>query len=321
MNKKNLEPGVILGDKILDSFSVFGPFIYDFPIPKGKEVQLFDLKFSSPLIGASFKSQTNIMAMWMRMGLGGAIYKTIMSKKRDGNPSPRLQDAIYKGQKGILNSLGLPGQGVDEFANGITTSKLWSFDRPLGISIGGESHNEYIENLIKIDKAFKNIDKQYFYELNISCPNTENGVTICQEPENLESLLASVRKITDAAISIKVSPDVPDKNLLEIGEIASFFEKIIINAGNTKVVKPEDANVDPNNFSMPAGGLSGLPVLKRTIAMVKLFSNFKNPIMATGGISNISHVNAAKSAGASLYGMATSLVLDPYCIPRINSQL
>ena len=81
MNKKNLEPGVILGDKILDSFSVFGTFIYDFPIPKGKEVQLFDLKFSSPLIGASFKSQTNIMAMWMRMGLGGAIYKTIMSKK------------------------------------------------------------------------------------------------------------------------------------------------------------------------------------------------------------------------------------------------
>jgi len=72
---------------------------------------------------------------------------------------------------------------------------------------------------------------------------------------------------------------------------------------------------------MPAGGLSGLPVLKRTISMVKLFSNFKNPIMATGGISNISHVNAAKSAGASLYGMATSLVLDPYCIPRINSQL
>jgi len=43
--------------------------------------------------------------------------------------------------------------------------------------------------------------------------------------------------------------------------------------------------------------------------------------MATGGVSNLSHVNALQNAGASLFGMATSLVLDPYCVPRINRQL
>ena len=321
MNKKDLEPAVKLGDKVLESFFVFSPFIYDFPLPKGKDIELYDLKFFSPLVGASFKSEIKIMEMWIRMGLGGAIHKTIMSQKRDGNPSPRLQDAIYDGQKGIINSLGLPGQGVDEFADNISTSNLWTFDRPLGISIGGESLNEYLDNVKKIDKGFKNIEKQYFYELNISCPNTENGITICQEPENLESLLVNLRKVIDEVISIKVSPDVADEKLLQIGEIASFFEKIIINAGNTKFVKPMDVYVDPNNFSMEGGGLSGLPVFKRTLEMIELFSNFKNPIMATGGISTISHVNAAKSTGASLFGMATSLVLNPYCIPKINSQL
>ena len=47
----------------------------------------------------------------------------------------------------------------------------------------------------------------------------------------------------------------------------------------------------------------------------------KIPIMATGGISTINHVELLKESGASLFGMASSLVLDPYCIPKIHSTL
>ena len=31
--------------------------------------------------------------------------------------------------------------------------------------------------------------------------------------------------------------------------------------------------------------------------------------------------DAAKENGASLFGMATALVLDPYCVPKINKRL
>ena len=72
---------------------------------------------------------------------------------------------------------------------------------------------------------------------------------------------------------------------------------------------------------MEGGGLSGMSIFNRTIEMVNLFSKFSIPIMATGGISRIEHVQALKKSGASLFGMATSLVLDPYCIPKINRQL
>ena len=130
-----------------------------------------------------------------------------------------------------------------------------------------------------------------------------------------------LRDNLNKVISIKVSPDVPNKTLLNIGEIASLFDKIIINAGNTKFITPMEVGVDKPNFSMEGGGLSGAPIFKRTLEMVGLFSNFKNPIMATGGISSIYHVNAAKNLGASLFGMATGLVLNPYCIPKINSSL
>ena len=321
MKKKDLEPAVRIGDKGLGTFSILGPFIYDFPIPKGLQVEIFDLKFPSPLIGASFKSEKSILEMWMRMGLGGTIYKTIMSKKRLGNPFPRLQDAFYEGSSGILNALGLPGPGIDQFTKEILSSELWQFQRPIGISIGGETHYEYVENIKKIEMVINNKCAQYFYELNISCPNTENGSTICQNPEILESLLFELRDNLNKVISIKVSPDVPNKTLLNIGEIASLFDKIIINAGNTKFITPMEVGVDKPNFSMEGGGLSGAPIFKRTLEMVGLFSNFKNPIMATGGISSIYHVNAAKDLGASLFGMATGLVLNPYCIPKINSSL
>ena len=71
---------------------------------------------------------------------------------------------------------------------------------------------------------------------------------------------------------------------------------------------------------MNGGGLSGITIFDRTVEMVKLFAKFKIPIMATGGISTINHIKVLKDSGASLFGMATSLVLDPYCVPRINRQ-
>ena len=85
MKKKDLEPAVQFGDKALSHFSILGSHIYDFPIPKGKQVEVFDLKFPSPLVGAFFKSEPEILKCG-GMGLGGSIFKTIMSNKRLGNP-------------------------------------------------------------------------------------------------------------------------------------------------------------------------------------------------------------------------------------------
>ena len=75
---RNLEPAVIIGDKVLGLFNVFGRYIYDFNIPRNINVEVYDLKFPSPLVAASFKSEINILEMWLRMGIGGTIFKTIL---------------------------------------------------------------------------------------------------------------------------------------------------------------------------------------------------------------------------------------------------
>ena len=319
--QKDLEPAVKFGDTVLSSFGIFGKLIYDFPIPHGKGIEIYGLTFPSPLIGASFKSESDIMDIWLRMGLGGVVFKTIMKKKRIGNERPRLQDARINGEKGLLNSLGLPGPGIESFIKEIPHLAIWKYGRPLGISIGGSTVNEYIENIDRIQTVLQHHTMQYFYELNISCPNTENGQIICADPSTLNSLLSTLKKTVSNPISIKVSPDVSNETLFAIGEICSTYDTLLINAGNTQYKTPDEVGVKQLNFSMDGGGLSGPAIFQRTLEMVSLFAQFNIPIIATGGISTFNHVQVLKAAGASLFGMATALVLDPYCIPRIHSRL
>jgi len=317
----NLEPAVRFGDRMLGSFYFFKKIIFDFPLPKNSNVHIFDLEFPSPIIGSSFKSDKKILEMWLRMGIGGIIFKTIMSEKRLGNSKPRLQDIKINNEKGLFNSLGLPGPGLDEFIHNLNNSELWSFNRPIGISIGGESENEYLNNIKTINTTLDDKFKSYFFELNISCPNTETGQVICENPEQLDSLLKKIRIFISKPISVKISPDVNDNILADIGQLCSEYDSIIINAGNTHYKSREELGFDEKSFSMQGGGVSGPSIFYRTLSMVEIFSKFNSPIMATGGISNIEHINTLKNAGASLFGMATNLVLDPYCIPILNEKV
>ena len=189
------------------------------------------------------------------------------------------------------------------------------------MSVGGDSILEYIESVNHIESALENKSIPYFYELNVSCPNTKNGQTIVDDPLELEKLLNELRSNMRKPISVKVSPDLSNETLIDIGEICSGINQVFINAGNTQYKKSIDVGVKSKHFIKEGGGFSGPALFDRTLEMVKLFSEFDLPIMATGGISKIHHIEAAKENGASLFGMATALVLDPYCIPKINKRL
>ena len=207
---------------------------------------------------------------------------------------------------GWINKIGLRNKGIDWALANIDNSHIMS------VAILKED---------EIPKLLDRIPKNKNIELNISCPNTENGQTICDDPATLNSLLTAVKKTVSKPISIKVSPDVSNETLGAIGEICTTYDTLLINAGNTQYKTPDEVGVKQINFAVDGGGLSGPAIFQRTLEMVSLFAQFNIPIIATGGISTIKHVQALKAAGASLFGMATALVLDPYCIPRIHSRL
>ena len=123
---------------------------------------------------------------------------------------------------------------------------------------------------------------------------------------------------------LKINPDVvvvvaygkilPDK-LLNI-------PKTVINIGNSKYIKADSVGLSSKTFSKEGGGLSGKSLYSNTLKTVKLISSkYDLPIIATGGVSSYDNVKELLDNGATLTGMATLLVSDPFQIPLINYRL
>ena len=319
--KKDLEPAVKIGDYALSLFFPLRKIFYNFKIPNDINIEIFNLNFKSPLVGSSFKSDENIISIWLEMGIGGAVLKTVMRDQRIGNKSPRLQETDLNGLKGLVNSLGLPGDGIKQYSKKLENSKIWDYEVPVGLSIGGNDVIEYVNNIDFLESTFLSKKINYFYELNISCPNIKNGRSLGENPSELENMLRKIKNITDVPLSLKVSPDWNNKTLRAIGEISRDNDKVLVNAGNTQFKTTSQLNLKLNRLSTKGGGFSGESIFNRTLEMVILFSNFKVPIIATGGINNIEQIKILKDKGASLYGMATSLIFNPYCIPKLNNYI
>lgn len=325
---RDLEDAVEIGDRWLKRLPLW---LYSFDIPKGIGATLYDLEFPSPLTLSSFKDDLDVITIWMRLGLGGACIKTVMNVPRQGNPRPRLQEVHFNGHDGLLNAMGLPGHGVGSVADALQTSKLFNFGRPIGISIGGSSIDEYLMNFNHISTALSgtqcsctlqtNPQAHYYFELNISCPNTPEGQQMSRNHHLLEGLLAHMREHTDKVIGVKLSPDMHDYDLLCIAGRIKNFPKTYVNLGNTTYRKCREVGLSPEAISMGGGGLSGSMLYDRTLRMTMLIRNIGIPIIATGGVDSSRKVKELLNFGATLVGMTTAVIQDMYCIPNINYKL
>ncbi len=319
----DLEDVVEKGDQWLENLDrTLGRFLFDFPIPAANTTQVYDLTFPSPLTCAAFKDHAPTLQIWAKMGLGGLCTKTILTEPRTGNPRPRLQEVEINTEKGLINAMGLPGKGIMDFLQDPGFQALCALSIPIGISIGGNTLEEYqsIAKTIETHLA-KRPKTDVYFELNISCPNTPEGQQITRHPALLEALLNGIRTVASRPISIKLSPDQSDTDLCRAAEIAQSVEKVILNAGNTTYKLCREAGLPDTALSMPGGGVSGPPIFQRTLDMVRLLSPFKLPIIATGGIHTPSRAIAALNAGAALIGMATALVQNPFDIIPMNAAI
>jgi len=322
MQAIDLEAVVEKGDRLIKGTQLFlSPLAFSFRVPHAIGVSVHGLQFPSPLVISAFKDDVQILGFWMNFGMGGAILKTIMRNPREGNPRPRLQAVEMPGMRGLLNAMGLPGKGVDGTINHIQKSWVARSVRPIGLSVGGESVGEYFEVIERLEDGLRTVSFPRFYELNISCPNTDEGQHLLHTPGLFQTLLEGVRARTDAVISVKFSPDQPNAQLLLMTETMTAFDRLIINVGNTRFCSCAEVGLATNATSTGGGGYSGEGLFQRTLEMVSLLRPLGLPIMATGGISTPYHVETLIDHGATLIGMATALVENPYAVPMINHRL
>ncbi len=282
---------------------------------------IYDLEFENPLTFSSYESNIEILDLFFKLGIAGGCYKTMMKAKRSGNLRPRLQEIVYKGNKSLINAMGLPGLGAESAIHSILNSSLLSYKKPLGLSIGGESPDDYYNTFMIYENNISKLSYPFYYELNISCPNTDKGQLLTTNIALLEQLINKIRLKTNRVISIKLSPDQTDEHILQIAELVSQLNLMVINAGNTQFKTIREVNLSTKEISIGGGGLSGPYLFERTLSMIKLLKPFKLPLIATGGISTANQVNLCLQNGASLIGMATGLAFNPFTICKILKKL
>ncbi len=318
---RDLETVVSIG-KFFITLLMYTPIKYltTFKLPQRKPIKIHQLTFPSPVTAAAYEAHLPLLELFLRVGCGGVCVKTMMISARSGNNRPRLQEITINEKPALINALGLPGKGIHAMAKKIKKSALLSFKRPIGLSIGGHHRTDYQEGICAYEKEFKHY-KHIYYELNISCPNTEDGQDLTKNIDLLADLIQFCRSQTDKVISVKLTPDLEDKDIVSIATMVGTFKHMMINVGNTTKRACTDVGLQPTAISIGAGGLSGPSLCERTLQMVTLIKPIGVPIMSTGGIHDISSVKAALNAGADVVGMATALVFNPFDIYHINQSL
>ena len=288
---------------------------------------VFGSKFKNPLgLAAGFDKNGVGAGLWDYFGFGFAELGTITWHAQEGNPKPRLF-RIAK-EKAALNRMGFNNQGAENFLKTLEKQKIPSpGNRPcvLGINLGkskitplDKAHTDYFLSL----KLLAPLSD--YAVINVSSPNTP-GLRSLQGTKEIKKLIRTLKNLSNCPpLLVKIAPDLSNEAIDEIAKITmdNGIDGIIaintsLNRFNLKNLKIKTGNT----LEQENGGLSGLPLQKRGLeVMRRLRKSTHNdlPLIGVGGISSARAAWERMAAGASLIQVYTGWIFEgPNLVPDI----
>jgi dihydroorotate dehydrogenase (NAD+) catalytic subunit len=205
---------------------------------------------------------------------------------------------------GLINALGLPNPGIEEFVNEIRHAKQ-VLTVPFVVSMYGFSAEEYA--YVAERAAGAGADA---VELNVSCPHVkETGSEIGQNPQILTSVVRKVKAVVKIPVFVKLSPNVTD--IVEIAEAAAKAGADALTATNTVKAIAIDVETKMPILSNRGGGLSGSAVKPIALRCVyDLYARVKVPIIGCGGVTNWQDAIEYLLAGATAVQVGTAVATE-----------
>jgi dihydroorotate dehydrogenase (NAD+) catalytic subunit len=232
-------------------------------------------------------------------GAGAIVTKSIGLMPRSGYANP----TVVQVSCGLVNAMGLPNPGIDEFASEIRRAKT-ALRVPLIASIYGYSEDEYALLAKKAVNAGADA-----VELNVSCPHVkQTGSEIGQNPELLAATVRKVKTVVDKPIIVKLSPNVT--HIADLGEVAERAGADILTAINTVKAMAIDSETGIPILGNRIGGLSGPAIKPMALRCVyDIFEQVKIPIVGCGGITSWRDAAEFLLAGASAVQIGTAIAI------------
>lgn len=267
-------------------------------------VQIGALTLKNPVLTASgtFGYGNEFVDFMDLNQLGGIVTKTVTLETRPGNAPRRIVET----SGGMLNSIGLPNVGVEQFIIE-KMPFLHTLDTTIIINVAGKTNEEFAEIVSRLEDV-EGIDA---YELNYSCPNVkEGGLSFSSDPLVAEKVTLGVRKRTRRPLIAKLTP-----NVTSIGQIGLAVQNggaDAVSAINTFVGMAINIQTRKPKLSTITGGFSG-PAIK-PLALAKVFElrqKLAIPIIGIGGIMSAADAVEFLIAGASAIQVGTANFIHP----------
>lgn len=229
------------------------------------------------------------------------VSKTITMNPRPGNPPHRL----WETPSGMINSIGLPGPGLDGFVNH-DLQLLASFGVPLIVSVMADCIEDFavLVERVAVEDAVDGI------ELNVSCPNVHSGLIVGEQPAETEALIKSLRPLTAKPLIVKLTPNVANPHEVAVAAEAGGADAVsMINTVKAAAIDPKTSRTW---LGAGAGGLSGPAVRPIALAQVRAVSAAVGiPIIGMGGITDAESALEFILAGARVIAVGTENFRDP----------
>lgn len=245
--------------------------------------------------------------------LGGLITKSITAKPRKGNATPRIVET----DSGMLNAIGLANIGLERFAEE-KLPVLREMGIPVFVNVAGETIDEYVT----VTERLAGEGAIAGFELNISCPNVEQGgITFGTDAGVVKEITEAVKGACGGKmLMVKLTPNVTDISVTARAAVEAGADALsLVNTFTAMVVDIEERRCVLANRT---GGLSGPAIRPIAVYMVnrvyrEVAKDAGVPVMGLGGIMTASDAIEFIIAGASAVGVGTASFIEPDCGVRI----
>lgn len=282
-------------------------------------VALGPLVLPAPIVAAAgtFGHGAELSRLCPPDRLGAVTAKSVAVFASPGNPPLRVTDAPGGG---MLNSVGLPGPGVDEWI-GDDLPDLEAHGARVIASVWGHSVDEYGAAAAALAPVAHRL---VAVEVNLSCPNVNDHAHVfAHDCAPTAAATAAVVDVLGAHLPVfaKLSPNVTD--LAAIAEAALGAGATGLTLVNTVRGLVIDAATRAPRLGAGFGGLSGPPIKPIALRCVRevALAHPGVPIIGTGGVSNGEDAVEMLLAGAHAVGVGTATFADPRAPLRIADEV